>query len=222
MFKRKNRLSFFILCLLNFILVLSQTALAQSPEAKDEEIIERYKLMLERKPKEGNTFDRLYHYYVEGAGLERMAADYQAEADANPNNPNLQLIFGTYLQRLGKNAEAIAAYKRAIELAPNDYYSHFALGQAYATLHRHEDVITTLTRASEIATVSKTASLDESIALYKVLGSAYFNRDLIEEAISAWAKSLKLTRRTYSPASNLPAYSVNRISTPKPLNSTRR
>ena len=114
-----------------------------------------------------------------------MVADYQAEADAKPNNPNLQLILGHTYKRLGKNAEAIAAYKRAIELAPNDFYPHFALGQAYASLRRQEDVIAALTQASELATVSKTASLDELITLYKMLGRAYFGRDHLEEAILA-------------------------------------
>ena len=48
----------------------------------DAKIIERYKLMLNRKPKEGSTFDRLYQFYLEGAGLEAMVADYQAEVQA--------------------------------------------------------------------------------------------------------------------------------------------
>ena len=55
----------------------------------------------------------LYQFYLEGAGLDAMAADYQTAALANPNN----------------------------------YYPHFALGQAYATLRRYEDAIAALTQA---------------------------------------------------------------------------
>ena len=188
MFERKNRLVLFILCFLCHMLVLLSTVLAQDADATDEKIIERYKLMLERKPKEGSTFDRLCQFYTEGAGLERMVADYQAEIEAKPNNANLQLILGHIYKRLGKYTEAVVAYNRAIELAPNDYYPHFALGQAYATLRQHEDAIPALTQAAELATTSHAAPLDELIALYKTLGRAYFSRDRIEEAVSAWSK----------------------------------
>ena len=119
-----------IRCVLYFLclkLAFLVTAAAQNHEATNKKIIERYKLMLERKPKEGSTFDRLYHFYVDGAGLECMVADYQAEIEAKPNSSNLQLILGHIFKRLGKNTEAIAAYKRAIELTPDDYYPHFAL-----------------------------------------------------------------------------------------------
>ena len=145
--------------------------------------------MLERKPKEDNTFERLYQFYTEGAGVERMVADYQAEIEAKPNNANLQLILGHIYKRLGKYTDPIAAYNRAIELAPNDYYPHFALGQAYTTLRQHEDAIPALTQeADELATTSHAAPLDALIALYKTLGRAYFSRDRMEEAVSAWSK----------------------------------
>ena len=79
------------------------------------QIIERYKQMLNRKPKEGSTFDRLYQFYLEGAGLDAMVADYQAEAAAKPDAPNLQLILGHIHKRLGKDTEAIKAYQRAVD-----------------------------------------------------------------------------------------------------------
>ena len=143
-------------------------------EISDEKIIERYKRMLERKPKAGSTFDRLYQFYLEGAGLDAMVADYQTAALANPNNPNLQLILGHIYKRLGKDNETVAAYQRAVELAPNNYYPHFALGQAYATLRQYENAITALTQAADYAIETKSATLDDLTALYKTLGRAYF------------------------------------------------
>ena len=170
------------------MLVLLAIAPAESSEVADEKIIERYKLILERNPKEGNTFDRLCKLYLEGSGLEQMIAVYEAEAETEPKNANLHLILGHIFKRFGKDAEAIVAYKRAIELAPNDYYPYLALGQAYAALSRFEDAISPLTQADELASVSRAASVDELITLYKTLGRAYFSRDHVEEAILAWGK----------------------------------
>ena len=160
--------------------------------AQDENVVERYKLMLSRNPKEGSTFDRLYQLYLEDAGLDAMVADYQAEAAAKPNDSNLQLILGHIHKRLGKDAETLAAYQRAVELAPNNYYPHFALGQMYATLRRHEDAIRELTKAAELSEQTQAASPEELMTIYKALGRAYFSRDRVDEAISAWTKISEL------------------------------
>ena len=160
--------------------------------AQDEKVVERYKLMLSRNPKEGSTFDRLYQLYLEDAGLDTMVADYQAAAAAKPNDSNLQLILGHIHKRLGKDAETLAAYQRAVELAPNNYYPHFALGQMYATLRRHEDAIRELTKAAELSEETQAASPEELMAIYKALGRAYFSRDRVDEAISAWTKISEL------------------------------
>ena len=91
-------------------------------------------------------------------------------------------------KRLGNDAETLAAYQRAVVLAPNDYYPHFALGQMFATLRRHEDAILELTKAAELSEQTQAASPEELMAIYKALGRTYFSRDRIDEAISAWQK----------------------------------
>ena len=172
-----------VLCLIFCAAYLSPITFAQ-----DERIIERYKLMLSRNPKEGSTFDRLYQFYLEGSGLDAMIADYQAEAAAKPNDSNMQLILGHIHKRLGKDLETVTAYQRAVELAPNDYYPHFALGQMFATLRQHENAIRELTKAAELSEQTQAASPEELMEIYKALGRAYFSRDRVDEAISAWGK----------------------------------
>ena len=191
MLTRQKQLIAFVLFFCCLVTVLSPIARAQD-EAVDEKIVERYKQMLERKPKEGSTFDRLYQLYLEGSGLEQMVVDYQTEAGAKPDNPNLQLILGHIYKRLGRDTETIAAYQRAAKLAQNDYYPHFALGQMYATLRQHEQAIAALMKAASLGTESRSATPDELTATYKALGRAYFRRDRIDEAIAAWSKIAEL------------------------------
>lgn len=167
-----------------FISVLSFS----QDEATDEKIIERYKLMLIQKPKEGSTFDRLYQFYLEDAGLEAMVSDYQSEVQAKPNNPNIHLILGHIYKRLGKDKDALTAYQRAVELSQNDYYAHFALGQLYVILRQHEDAISELTKAALLSEQTQTISPEELTDIYKTLGQAYFSRDMLDEAIKAWEK----------------------------------
>ena len=178
---------FFIGCALCF------TSIVFAQEATDDaKIIERYKLMLNRKPKEGSTFDRLYQFYLEGAGLAAMVADYQAEVQAKPDNANPQLILGHIYKRLGKDTEAIKAYQRAVTLSPNDYYPHFALGHIYTTLRQYEQAINALTKAATLSEQTVSATPDDRTAIYKTLGRAYFHQDRVDAAITTWTKIAEL------------------------------
>ena len=189
--RKKYVIALCVLILMISTLSLSTIIFAQD-ETDDAKIIERYKLMLSRKPREGSTFDRLYQFYLEGNGLEAMVTDYQAEAQAKPNDPNVQLILGHIYKRLGKDTEALTVYQRGVELAPNNYYAYFALGQLYVTLRQHEDAIRELTKAVTFSEQSKSVSPEELTAIYKVLGHAYFSRDKLDDAIKAWEKISEL------------------------------
>ena len=178
---------FFIVC------ALCSTFIAFAQEATDAaKIIERYKQMLNRKPKEGSTFDRLYQFYLEGNGLDAMVAGYQAAAAATPDAPDLQLILGHIHKRLGRDAEAVKAYQRAVTLSPNDYYPHFALGQIYATLRQYEAAINALMKAAALSEQAEFATSDDQAAIYKTLGRAYFHQDRVDDAIGAWIKIAEL------------------------------
>ena len=192
MYRRQNYfIIVFALYLFAFTLCYNPFTFAQDA-AGDEKIIERYKLMLSRKPKEGSTFDRLYQFYLESAGLEAMVADYQAEAETKPDDPNVQLILGHIYKRLGKDADAVTAYQRAVELTPDNYYPHFALGQVYAILLQHENAINALKQAAVLAEETQDATPEDMTAIYKALGRAYFRRDKVDEAVAAWTKIAEL------------------------------
>ena len=104
----------------------------------------------------------------------------------------MQLILGHIYKRLGKDTEAVETYLRAVELSPDNYYPHFALGQAYAALLQHENAINALKQAAAFAEETRAAPLEELTDIYKALGSAYFRRDRVDEAISAWTKIAEL------------------------------
>ena len=187
----KHTIAVHVLCFIVCALCFTAITLAQDV-TDDAKIIERYKLMLSRKPKEGSTFDRLYQFYLEGPGLDAMIADYQSEAAAKPDAPNVQLILGHIYKRFGKETEAIKAYQHAVTLSSNDYYPHLALGQIYTTLRRYEAAINTLTKAAALSEQTASGTLDDRITIYKTLGRAYFHRDRVDDAIITWTKIAEL------------------------------
>ncbi len=179
------------LCILTLSLCFTALNIAQDA-TDDKQIIERYKLMLRNKPKEGSTFDRLYQLYLEGAGLDALLADFQSEAEEKPDDTNIHLILGHIYKRIGKETDAVNSYERAVELEPNSYYPHFALGQTYTLLLQHENAINALKQAATLAKNIQDATPDEFTTIYKSLGRAYFRRDQIDEAITAWTKIAEL------------------------------
>ena len=66
------------------------------------------------------------------------------------------------------------------------------LGQAYAILLQHENAIIALKQAATSAEETQAASLEDLTAIYKALGRAYFRRDRVDEAITAWTKIAEL------------------------------
>ena len=167
-------------------------AIFSQDENNDTKVIERYKVMLKRKPREGSSFDRLYQFYLEGDGLTAMVSDYEAEANASPKDANIQLLLGHSNKRLGNDTDALAAYQRAVELAPNDYYAYFALGQLYVALRKHEEAIPQLSKAATLSDQTRSVTPEELTTIYKTLGNAFFNRDRLDDAIKAWNKISEL------------------------------
>ncbi len=186
-----RRINLCILCLLIACSVISILAFAQQA-VNEENIISRYKQILLNKPKEGSTFDRVYQFYLEGDGLDKMLNDYQAEAQTNPDNANLQLILGHIYKHLGKDTQATTSYQRAVELAPDNYYPHFALGNLYKTLRQYEEAIKELRKAAELSEKGQNVPPEELTSIYQALGHAYFHRDRVDEAIQAWQKIAEL------------------------------
>ncbi len=189
MFNKKINISDIpcILCLFFILSIIPIFSFAQQT-VNDETIISRYKQILLRNPKEGSTFDRLYHFYLEGDGLSAMLNDYQTEARNKPNDPHRHLILGHLYKRLGKDTHAITAYQRAVALAPDTYYTHFALGNIYKTLRNYEAALKALQKAAELSEFAPNIPLAERISIYQALGTALFHRDFVDEAIQAWHK----------------------------------
>jgi tetratricopeptide (TPR) repeat protein len=69
-----------------------------------------------------------------GIGLKRpdLAEQYFRNAlERYPKRDETYVIYGVFLQRLGRTNEAITAYRKALELNPASGFGHYNLGLAY-------------------------------------------------------------------------------------------
>jgi tetratricopeptide (TPR) repeat protein len=85
---------------------------------------------LDRKPFGRPDFDQAMVLAQHGDRVGALAA-YERELARHPQDPDVVFRYGEHLERLGRREEAIAAYKRAAELAPGSYKPLLSLGSAY-------------------------------------------------------------------------------------------
>ena len=96
-------------------------------------VIDRYERLLVHSPGKGTAFDKVYQYYFEGEGLEKLAARWKAQAEApGADAATYWLLLGVLAEHQGKSPEAIQLYEKAAGLKPNDARIWSALGDAQA------------------------------------------------------------------------------------------
>jgi tetratricopeptide (TPR) repeat protein len=114
---------------------------------------------------------------------ERLLADYA-------NQPRLWLNYGHTLRAVGRQEDAVAAYKRCLELAPG-------LGDAYWSLANLK--IAPFTTADEAAMDAALArpdlSTDDRLHLHYALGKALEDRGAAAAAFDHYAQGAALRRR---------------------------
>jgi tetratricopeptide (TPR) repeat protein len=112
-------------------------------------------------------------------------------ATNNPRDADAHYQLGLIYQNRRQYTEAIARFKRAVEIDPAEADPHFQLGRIAREQKRVEEAIGYLTTA---------AALDDKLGqsdVWRELGAAYFQAGKIEEAAAALGKYTD--RRPYDP-----------------------
>lgn len=118
-------------------------------------------------------------------------------AAAKPDSAQLTHLEGMVLVLTGRGAEAEAAFRRAIELDPNDLTPYQSLAQYLAYTGRREEVLATYEKAVE--------TRPDSAGLLLVLGSLYEAYGDLDKARETYERAVKADP-DLAPAKNNLAY----------------
>ena len=87
-----------------------------SGEERNSAVVERFRAMLEKSPKPGIAFDRVYDGYADAGRGAELLAEYKARAEAAPDDPKAFLLLGMVAARRHEESTASEAFGRAAEL----------------------------------------------------------------------------------------------------------
>ena len=111
----------------------------ESDEKRQQEIVKRYKTLLERNPTEGLALTKLLDYVGKGKRLERLVNEYARRVEKKPDNVNLRLILGHLYKATNEYDKALEQYNAAVELDSDSPLALMSRGSVYVLLQKNEE-----------------------------------------------------------------------------------
>ena len=118
-------------------------------EERRQEIIRRYKRLLEKNPTEGVIFKKLVEYVGDGEGLDRLIDEYRKKVSQQPKNASRRLILGHLLKNKNEFEKALKHYDKAVEVAPEDPIVWMSRGSVHVKLRNREKAASDFEKALE-------------------------------------------------------------------------
>ncbi|QDG53970.1 tetratricopeptide repeat protein [Persicimonas caeni] len=119
-------------------------------EKRRQEIIRRYKQLLERNPVEGLIFEKLVAYVGRGKGLDGLIDDYKKAVEAKPDKLAYRLILGHLLKTKNDYKGALEQYEKAVELDDDNPTAFLARGSAHMLLQHDKKATEDFEKALEL------------------------------------------------------------------------
>lgn len=131
----------------------------------------------------------------------RAEREFKRGIELNPNEPRCREFYSWLLANLGRNADAIAEAKEAVQIDPVSAETVFTLGSVLVFAHKYDEAIEQLRVSTE---------LDPSYWFsHDFLGRAYEARGDLDKAIAEYQRALQLEESNTESWSNL-AYAYAR------------
>jgi len=163
------------------LLTLCGASTAYSQDAgndREQVILKRYVELLERQPKLGTAFDRVYRHHVERGSVDVFLAPYREKETGEA-----ALLVGLVEAQRGRETDAAAAFLKAEKLRPNDPLPSFSLARVLVAEHDFAGAIAACERA-----LSKQPARAELLEVSQLLAQVQTRNGQREAAIKTWQR----------------------------------
>jgi tetratricopeptide (TPR) repeat protein len=131
-------------------------------------------------------------YYNQGKYTQAIQ-ELKPDIDKNPNWEFGHRLLGLCYLRLNNGALAVNSLSRAAELKSTAFATYFGLGQAYFSLRKFDNCISTLSQAEPLAGSDQNAEKQKA-ELYELRGKAYYETGKYNEAANDLIKALRVNQ----------------------------
>ena len=168
-------------------ITVSVVGAAQNETAEDERRAvannDRYLSHLQRRPREGTAFDRVYAFHIDRGTLQQYVESLSQQAAADDADGVASLLQGMIELRRGRDAAARTAFERAEKLRSTDPIPSWYLGRALVAIGESDHAAEALERSLE-----RDPERAELAEIYQLLGRIYQRSRKSEEALGVWQR----------------------------------
>lgn len=155
---------------------------AQDDDGRQREKIAaaRFQKLLERTPRRGTAFDRVYSHHIENSSVDEYVATLQKTSSTDGK---AALILGMVESRRGNDAKATAAFASAERLLPDNSLPSQYLAQSQISVGQPNEAVKAFERA-----LKRSKLPTERLELYKALGRTHQRSYHQDEALDVWKR----------------------------------
>ena len=163
---------------------------AEEPSAEDAReaaIAERFRKVLETNPRRGTALDRLYGYHVERGTIDQLIKTYTDRTAKGPKDGVSWMVVGLVESQRGRDAAAVAAFRKAEEALPDNAIPGYYLGQSLVLVGQPDAAAEAFERA-----ITKKPNRNDLLDTFQALGRVYQRAQRTDKALAVWDRLEKL------------------------------
>jgi tetratricopeptide (TPR) repeat protein len=164
-------------------LAIGSFAAGQEDEAAERKVMERFLTVLEKNPRRGTALDRVYGYHVENGSLDGLVKCYEDRTKADPKEGASWLLLGLVEAQRGRDAQAVAAFREAERLRPDDALVPYYLGQVLVLVGQPDAAV----EAFERSLTRKPLRVD-LLEVFQALGRVHQRARRSDKALAVWTR----------------------------------
>ncbi len=176
----KTRLSLLLVCCSLFNAPEQTRGQESSDAVRQQQIADRFMQVLLRRPRPGTALDRVYGHHIQAGTLDDLVDRLESESNDDRSGAKSMLLGLIHMQR-GRDADAVAALKRAEPLLADDAMVSYYLGKALLLVGQADQAAEALERSIERGPVR-----NEALPVFTELGRIYQRGGQNEKALDVW------------------------------------
>jgi predicted Zn-dependent protease len=155
---------------------------AEDPEvAKQKLIVDRFVTVLERNPRRGTAFDKIYGFHIENGSVESLAQQFRERAAKTEADYAAWMILGLIESQRGRDAAAVDAFAKARLAKKDDPIAPYYHGQSLVLIGRGDDAVPSFEEA-----IARKPSQVDLFEIIQALGRVHQRAQRNEQALAVW------------------------------------